>query len=173
MAFSYIGVANTPCSIIRSVTALVGDGSARNLRVGDENCPLPTGWTDGDGTPVNAVFFAKLKEVAMRLTGAANENALSGASIPAIYLLAQAPNASYLASLQGLYPNGQLLDAPFIENVTPSIIGGNPGTPFLSGVIFEDTGGTSAPTYADFIFAVTAANSTYIFEVKLFHSLTR
>ena len=173
MAISMIGVANTPCSISRNISRASGDSTSLRMRVGLEGTPLPSGWVDGGGNADNPVFFRKLVVAAMRLTGFATEAELSAEEIPASYLLVQAPNAALLSGLQSLFPNGALLDAPLIEAFGTPFSTQNGGIqPNMFAIEFEDTGGSSAPTYCDLVVSSPDVTANYFFECKLFHSLT-
>lgn len=176
MAIAYQTFADTPCAIIRAATGTQPDGEFRSLRVGMPGATPPAGQV---GTVGNKVFFEKLKAAAMRLTGAATESGLSNALLSNVFWLSAAPNAHFQAELESLFPNGQLLDFPFIEQAGAVSSGSEP--PFLpqfGAVQFEDTGGASPPTYADFLFTVypngadPADIDSNIIIVKLFHSLT-
>lgn len=173
MSFIYGSLANTPCCIIRSGQSSVMDTDLA-LRVGANGCALPTGWDVDNGVPYNPVFFDKLKAASRKLVGAVNDAALSAKSINGILYQVQSPNTSYLESLTGSFPDGELLSFPFFENI--GAISQELSAPFqeLNVVVFEDTGGTSAPTYADLHITIddgsSPANGIYI--VKLFHSLT-
>ncbi len=172
MAFGYVAIANTPCAVIQNITALIGDGSSRAVRVGAVGCPTPTGWNADSAPPDNPVFFDKLKAAARRITGAASDAGLSGLTVPTILFLAQGPNAIWdLVRVASGFPNGALLSAPLIEQIGLSDTAGNSASLVCTGVVFEDNG-DEAPRYADFIFAVTAANNNLNFIIKLFHSLT-
>ncbi len=173
MAISYQSFANTPCSIIRGMVSTGADGTSRILRVGAEGTPLPAGWVTDAGDADNPVFFEKLKAAARRLTGAANDAALSGAVIPGIYFFTQAPQDVAQAALAGSFADGLLLDAPFIESISDVFAveaGAVAGRANLATVDFETN--TDGPTYADFTFAVPNNANQHTLVIKLFHTLT-
>ena len=175
MAKAYAGFNNTPCAIIRGIAGNSGDGAVYGLRVGAVGCAVPTGWNAG--TAENPVFFEKLKVAARRLTGASSDVGLSGVTIPAVFFLWQAGQAAWLSAVQGLFPNGALLLAPFFESIS-SALGPNALptlTSFiLTDVTFENAGG-AAPTYADLRVTVSddaTQDTAQTITIKLFHSLT-
>lgn len=174
MANTYTGLANTPCSIIRSATNAAPADPAFQLRVGVKDCPLPTGWTVGSGIPDNPVFFDKLKQAARRLTGAKSDSELSGVVLDREFLEAQAENLLAKANLANNFPDGQLLEFPFVESFTFLFQGTIAQFLSFEGVTFEDTGGASAPRFADFtVIMDNSVNPASIIAVlKIFHSLT-
>ncbi len=175
MAISYAGFHNSPCCIIRTAVGASGDGQYRYLRLGATGCPLPSGWPAGEGTPVNNVFFSKLKAAARQLTGAANDAALSNLTVPMIFFQWQPGQAAWDAALVGTFPDGALLELPFFESISNTLGDLDTiSTSFLAQQItFENTGGVSAPTYADIRVQVDdAVNNTLLLTIKIFHSLT-
>jgi hypothetical protein len=172
MAISYQSFANTPCSIIRAFISTGADGTERFLRVGMPGTPLNTGWVPGAGNADNPVFFQKLLAAAMRLTGVANASELSGVELSVDFFLVMTGNTIALEALQNNWPNGQLLELPLLEAVTPISRSESGVQANLRNVIFETVSGGGAPTYADLEFAVPNTANQYSVVVKLFHTLT-
>lgn len=167
MAIAYSGQNNTPMAIIRGVSGEAADGTNRDLRVGAVGCPLPAGWTDG--TPVNPVFFEALKKASMILIGVDTEAELSAAIIPLAFFSFQKGQPTLEALLQASFPNGQLLAEPFFCQINR--LAGNTPEPQFTIVTFQDTGGASAPLYADFRVIVSGATDINTFIVQRFHTI--
>jgi hypothetical protein len=177
MALNIQALGDSPCSISRGIGGVAADGAFRRVRVGLANTPLPAGYT-GDGSLDNPVFFRKVLEASLTLIGSSNPNDLSNVELANIFFLAtRAGNTALQAQLQAVYPNGKLLEAPFVENASAMVFASTPAfiQPQWGAVGFENTGGTSAPTYCDFIFIVSTdvgQDDSGLYIVKLFHSLT-
>ena len=174
MANAYGGMANTPCSIGRTGANGAPGDPPLALRVGIEGCPLPVGWPAGEAIPDNPIFFEKLKAATRTLTGAQNDNQLSGITLDSFLYQLQEPNPVGLAALRSVYPNGDFLKLPFFESIS-YILQASPPAPFVIMVVtFENTGGASPPRYADLVFTMdNAVNiATIRVIIKIFHSLT-
>ena len=178
MALVTQSLGNSPCSISRGVSGVAADGTLRRIRVGLSGTPYPVGYT-GEGSLDNPIFFKKVLEAGLVLIGSNNPADLSNVSSLAnvFWMASREGNTALLAQLRALFPNGNLLELPFVENAAAMVYDVAPLAiaPQWGTVMFENTGGASAPTYCDFVFIVSAAedqtdNSNYI--VKLFHSLT-
>jgi hypothetical protein len=182
MTITYAALNNTPCCITRSVGIETGDTGAV-VRVGVVGCPLPAVW--GIGTPENPVFFQKLKAAAKRLAGVLTDEELSGLVFPFSFFQMQPgipavpPAPSWDEILHLSYPDGRLLEAPFFESVEQaggpydSNTAGHAAVFRLSDIVFEDTGGSSAPRYADMLLDYdTAEPHSFLPVIKIFHSLT-
>ncbi len=176
MAISYQTFADSPCAIVRAAVGTQPDGVTRQLRVGLPGAPGPTGQV---GTIDNKVFFEKIVEAAMRLTGAASKEALSNAVIANAFLLAVAPNVHFQTQLDIAFPGGLLLPRPLIEQANAVVSASDPPfQPQWGAIQFENTGGLTPPRYVDFLFIVypdgadPADTDSNILMVKLFHTVT-
>ncbi len=177
MALTIQALGDSPCSISRGIAGVAADGGFRHARVGLANTPYPAGYT-GDGSLDNPVFFRKVRDAALTLIGSNNLNDLSNVALANVFWLAsRAGNEVLEANLQGTWPNGRLLEMPFVENAAAMAFSSAPAyiAPGWGAVQFENTGGASAPTYCDFLFAVSTdvgQDDSGLYIVKLFHSLT-
>jgi len=177
MALTYQSLGDSPCSISRGLVGEAADGAFRRARVGLANTPVPAGYA-GDGSLDNPVFFRKVLDAGLTLIGSRDPKDLSGIQLANIFFIATRPGNTVLENtLRGTYPNGRLLEAPFVENASAMVFEATPAyiQPQWGAVEFENTGGLSDPSYCDFLFVVSTdvgQTDSGLYMVKLFHSLT-